>query len=465
MRRSLLLALLALVAWLALAPGVASAAANQAMTFEAPRELIDDGARDATLDQIKGFGVTRVRQLLSWKTVAPSPNSRSKPSGIDTSDPAAYGAGWGAYDRLLAAASARGIRVQFTLTGPAPRWATATKDKAGINRPDPREFQRFATAAGRRFGAQVDTWSVWNEPNQPQFLMPQFRGGAPYSPGLYRRLYRAAVKGIRTDPSNAQDTVLLGETSPRGNERIVAPLAFLRGTLCLSRSYRKRKGCGKLDADGYAHHAYTTSQGPRFRPSNPDDVTIGVLSRLVKALDKAGKAGAVDRGLGVYLTEFGTQSYPDKISGVPLAKQAEYYAIAEHIAYLNPRVKLFSQYLMVDDSPRRSKGNDYGGFESGLRLADGTAKPAYLAFRLPLTADDYGSSDVLWGRVRPAAGATSVLLEAKRKSGKWRELATVQTNSTGVFGARTRHVDGQRYRVSWTSPEGTRFTGPPIRAY
>ena len=47
----------------------------------------------------------------------------------------------------------------------------------------------------------------------------------------------------------------------------------------------------------------------------------------------------VDRGLGVYLTEFGTQSYPDTISGVPLAKQAEYYAIAEHIAYLNPRVK------------------------------------------------------------------------------------------------------------------------------
>ena len=41
----------------------------------------------------------------------------------------------------------------------------------------------------------------------------------------------------------------------------------------------------------------------------------------------------------------------------------------------------------------------------------------------------------------------------------------MQTNSTGVFGARTKHVDGQRYRVSWTSPEGTRFTGPPIRAY
>ena len=30
-------------------------------------------------------------------------------------------------------------------------------------------------------------WSIWNEPNQPQFLMPQYRKGKPYSPTLYRK--------------------------------------------------------------------------------------------------------------------------------------------------------------------------------------------------------------------------------------------------------------------------------------
>jgi hypothetical protein len=463
-RRTPLLVLLAIAA-LALLPGTASASSSQAMTFEAPGQLLDDAQRDATLDQIRALGVRRIRQLLAWKAVAPNPSARTRPSGVDLTDATAYGVAWGPYDRLVAAAAARGIQVQFTLTGPAPRWATASRDKLGINRPDAREFGRFATAVGRRYGSQVESWSIWNEPNQPQFLTPQFRDGKPYSPRLYRALYRAAVKGLRSDPTNAEDRILLGETSPRGNARIVAPLAFLRETLCLSRSYKKRRGCGKLDADGYAHHAYTTSQGPRFKPANPDDVTIGVLNRLIAALDKAGKAGALDRGIGVYLTEFGTQSYPDKISGVPLSKQAEYRAIAEHIAYVNPRVKLFSQYLMTDDAPVRSKGNDYGGFESGLRLADGQVKPAYEGFRLPLTADDYGTSDVLWGRVRPAAVKTSVQLEARRRGGQWRTLATVATNSTGVFGARTRHLDGQRYRVVWTAPDGTVYTGPPTRAY
>jgi hypothetical protein len=30
---------------------------------------------------------------------------------------------------------------------------------------------------------------------------------------------------------------------------------------------------------------------------------------------------------------------------------------------------------------------------------------------------------------------------------------------------RTRHVKGQRYRVRWTSQDGRRHTGPPIRAW
>ena len=125
-----------------------------------------------------------------------------------------------------------------------------------------------------------------------------------------------------------------------------------------------------------------------------------MLSRLIGALDKAGKAGALPAKLPVYLTEFGIQSTPDKISGVSLSKQAAYLAIAEHMAYVNPRVVAFSQYLMSDDPPR-PEGYRYSGFESGLRSADGKPKPAYEGFRLPLAVEIYGGSDVLWGLVRP----------------------------------------------------------------
>ena len=65
-------------------------------------------------------------------------------------------------------------RVHLNLTGPVPRWATKSR-KDNVTRPSPKEFQAWATAVGRRYGDAVATWSIWNEPNQPQFLKPQYR--------------------------------------------------------------------------------------------------------------------------------------------------------------------------------------------------------------------------------------------------------------------------------------------------
>jgi len=459
-----LLLLAALTALLAL-PGAAAASSRQVMTFEAPSELLSDDDRDRTLDEVKALGVDRVRVLMYWSSIAPEEDAREKPA-FDATDPGAYPAsGWGRYDNLMQAARARGIEVYVTLTGPAPRWATrGGRDARGLVRPSAREFEAFATAAGRRYGEQVAIWSIWNEPNQPQFLRPQFSKGKAASPRIYRALYQGAQRGLKAS-GNGDDTILLGETSPRGNSRVVAPLAFLRGTLCLSRTYKKSRRCGRLETDGYAHHPYTTSRGPSFRPPKADDVTIGVISRLTRALDRAGRARAVPRGLGLYLTEFGLQSSPDP-QGVSLTQQAEYLAISERLAYLNPRVRTFSQYLMNDDDPNAG-GERYGGFESGLRFADGRAKPAYDAFRTPLAVTDYGRSDVVWGLVRPVRGAvTSVAVQARDRGEKdYETLRTVRTNSRGTFGFRTRSKSGRRYRVQWTAGDGTVYTGPPVRAY
>jgi cellulase (glycosyl hydrolase family 5) len=458
--RLIIVALLSLLA----VPVAAQASPQQSMSFEAPTELLDYSRVDATLTEIKAFGVTQVRQLVYWQSFAPRPKSKTKPK-FNTANPDAYPAGtWSRLDQLMASARAQGIEVMLTPTGPVPKWATKSK-KDNLTRPNAKAFGQFVTALARRYGDQVQMWSIWNEPNQPQFLLPQYRSKKPYSPTLYRSLYRAAYNAIRGVASNKKDKILIGETSPRGNEHIVHPLTFLRGIGCLNASYHKTKNCSRLPADGYAHHAYTTRTGPRFIPPDKNDVTIGVISRLVTALDRAGRAGGLSKRLKIYLTEFGIQSFPDKISGVAYDRQPAYYAISEHIAYVNPRVAMFSQYLMRDDAPRTS-GYRYRGFESGLRRNNGKAKPAYKAFASPLAAEVSRNHDNLWGRIRPETAPTKVTIEVRRKGKKsWSTLRTVTTTARGVFGLSTTHRKGSRYRVRWTGADKRRHTGPPIAAY
>jgi len=453
--------LLVLLAGLVLA-APASASRAQSTSFEAPRELLGADARPGALDEIQGLGVGSLRVVLTWKRVAPSPDSSRKPD-FDTTDPAGYD--WGQYDALLDDAKARGLKVLLTVSGRVPRWATEDK-KDDVTRPDPGEFAQFMTAVGRHFASRVATWSVWNEPNQPQFLQPQYDSKhRPVSPRIYRALYKAALKGLKA-AKVSKPAVLFGETSPIGTRKVVAPLTFLRGALCLDRRDRLQKGCGKLATAGIAHHAYTPRSGPRYVPPSPNAVTIGVLRRLTNVMDRAGRAGAVPRSLPLHLTEFGIQSSPDRVVGVPLQRQAEFRALSERIAYANPRVKSFSQYLLRDDDPRPGPSSSrYSGFESGLRTAGGKAKPSLAGFRLVLSALRSRSSTSLWGLIRPATGVTSARLEYRSGArGAWRRLGAVRTNTRGFFTRKTKAASGRQYRVSWTSPSGEVLTGTPVRA-
>jgi hypothetical protein len=465
--RFLLTALLALLAAALLAPA-AQGSSKQVMTFEAPSELLRDDLREATLDEIQSFGVSQVRALVYWRDFSPRPGRKSPPK-FDKANPDAYPAGtWDLLDRLVDSIQRRQMTVQLTLTGPVPTWATKRK-RGQVKDPSAEQFGRWARAVATRYGDRVNLWSIWNEPNHPGFLGPQYTGkGAnrrPHTPRLYRKLYVAGENAIHGVRGGRRDTVLFGETAPIGNVNVVSPLAFLRGALCLNSDYEKSSGCKKLRIDGYAHHAYARKGNPTFVSRDDEEVSIGSLSRLSAALDKAAAAGAIATGRGIYLTEFGVQSHPDTVAGVTLARQAELNAISERVAYANPRVKAFSQYLLRDDQPKRGKPRlqRYPGFETGLRTSKGKKKPAYNAFILPLAATRYGSRDVLWGRVRPATGPTQVTIEHKVGDGKWKRLTALQTS--GVYGFGTAHRSKHRYRAKWTRPDGVTITGPPIRAY
>ena len=121
------------------------------------------------------------------------------------------------------------------------------------------------TPSATHYGAKVDTWSIWNEPNQPQFLLPQYSRAhdAAVAGDLPQALLRRPARPGRRRPGVAKP-VLLGETSPRGTGKVVAPLTFLRGALCLDSqaTTRPRSAARSVTATGYAHHAYTTRPGP-----------------------------------------------------------------------------------------------------------------------------------------------------------------------------------------------------------
>jgi hypothetical protein len=282
----------------------------------------------------------------------------------------------------------------------------------------------------------------------------------------------------------ANPKVLMGETAPVGSDSLsrrfiretktlehdVAPLAFLREALCLNSHYRKSGTCEELHPYGYSHHAYTVGS-PTYKPNRPgegDDVTIAVLSRLSSALDKAAAAHAIPAHLPIYLTEFGIQSYPNRELGVPQPQQAAYDALAEKMAWSNPRVAAFSQYLLRDDKlggkPGASVHGGFIGFQTGLEEYGGKRKPLYYGFPVPLVVSRRGHHYSLWGLVRPAAGATEVTVLVEPKgSHRYRRLTKVRTDAKGVWTLNSP-VPGTRWRVNWRSPAGVLYTGTPIGA-
>ena len=195
----------------------------------------------------------------------------------------------------------------------------------------------------------------------------------------------------------------------------------------------------RCTATGYAHHAYTTAAGPLYKPpearQRDDRRAVAPVARST-----CGRPRARDpRGLPIYLTEFGVQSKPNRYLGVSLAKQAEFDAIAEKIAWSNPRVAAFSQYLLVDDplggKPGSSVNGGTVGFQTGLEYLGGKPKPLYFGWPVPLTVSKSGHGYSLWGLVRPTTGCDEGdgARPAQRRSRKYTTLKTVTTNSLGYW--------------------------------
>jgi hypothetical protein len=463
-------ALVAVMAACAVLAPAAGASRAQDTFFESPGLLLNPATRPATMATLQRLGVRALRVELSWHAVAPGADSRRRPA-FDATDPASYN--WALYDPLVNEARARGWKILLTVTSPVPRWATGNpRGRSLLYRPNAAQFKAFMTAVGRHYGTTVSMFSIWNEPNHHEFLEPQFNSnGTPASPGIYRALYTAGYAGLQA-AGIAHPRVLLGETAPegeahpripvRGPNHNVTPLAFLRGALCLNSAYQRARSCPRLPALGWGLHPYSGVGGPFYTPHNSESVTIAVLSRMTGALDRAARAGAIAPGLPLYITEFGVISAPTRYIGQPVARQAEYDAIAERIAYSNPRVASFSQYLLRDD---RIRSRNAVAFTTGLLYANGRPKPLYAGFPVPLTVSRRGQGYQLWGFVRPAGGPTELTVEVQRAgSHRFTPLTKATTDARGYW-TLPSNAAGQRWRARWVSPEGVTYTGAAVRSY
>jgi hypothetical protein len=320
------------------------------------------GYRAKGLKLSRQLHVSWIRANVGWSYVVDRYKKRKKaPKNI------VYN--WTGYDALLSDATAKGIKVQLALTGPAPAWATGNH-KVGPDRPKASAFRAFARAAAQHFAGRVTRWSIWNEPNHRAWISPIKR-----SPAIYRSLYTTGYQEIKAADPNAQ--VLIAETSPyelsRGRNA-VAPLKWLRAVTCATPSYKRARNCATLFADGFAHHPYDFAHKPTYKYPGKDNVTLSTLGRLTSALTKLRNANLLTTPSGgtpeLYLTEygyFGSGKYK-----LPRAKQGAYLVQAFTMARKAPHVKQLLQYLLV-----QPKGNRRA-FDTSI--ATRAAKPT-LAFK------------------------------------------------------------------------------------
>jgi hypothetical protein len=263
------------------------------------------------------------------------------------------------------------------------------------------------------------------------------------------------------------------------------PLLFIRELYCVDRRLRpyagaaaQQRGCpvdaagrrrfvadhpGLFRSTGWAHHPYGLEVSPSTPDPQPDQVTLVVLSRLTRTLDRIFRRYGVARRLPVWLTEYGYQTDPpDRIIGVSWRRQAAWLNEADYIAHRNRRVRAVAQFLLVDDGPnRRVTPLDprYWGstFQSGLIALDGRRKPAFAAYQRPIHASRSrvrrGSGVSLYGQLRPARNGARLTADVEfrpNRSRRWKRVRRLTVRSfRNNLVTRVRMVRSGSLRLAW----------------
>lgn len=459
--RRTLAALAALISLNAFAAQAHASTAQESMAQD-DRMLLEygTGLQAGALKDLQSLGVTAIHADITWRSLAPSPNSKKPPKGKDLTNPATYRKSrWAILDSLVRGAQSRGMAILLTPTAPAPLWGTtcSTADRKrarlkGICRPSASLYGKFVKALGKRYSGnyfdsqssatlplpRISRWSIYNEPNLKSWLYPATTTShgklIPTDAKLYRALAYSAIAALQGS-GHKKDQILLGETGPiGGGVSAVQPLFFYQALFCINSHGGRLKGAAakqvgcpkrikKLAVTGVAHHPYTRATvGSLTAKPTPGNVTTANLSALRRVLKLGARAGAIPGSAAaqIYLTEFGVSSRPPAALryGVSLSEQAARINEAEYLAYRDRSVRGFTQFALEDDHLGAASHPGRLVFQTGLRFMAtlnqlrsgilGKKKPSYTAYRNPLFVVDRGRKVIVWGGMRGAKNGSKV---------------------------------------------------------
>ncbi len=517
--RAFLLAVLVTV----LAPLVASARTFHTVLQDDDLSLFRPHALPQYMRELRWLGVDELRISAEWKLEVPHPDSVHPPRGFRAGAPSSYTApGMRLLDTAVRAAASAGLHVIIDPAFSAPRWATT--DAGQPSGPgdhwyntniDVRQAATWEQMLARRYSGsftppgastglpRVDTFTLWNEPNERGFLKPQWQGGTPASADWYRQLVEAAYPAIKAASPAA--TVLIGNTSNSGVDLPagpfgVAPLAFIRRLACVDSQLQPVTdgACANfrtVPADGYAHHPYERNALP-WVPSGTrqsDWAQMGDLPRLQALLDAlVAKHRLAPGAENLWLTEQGYASNAE-LPGVPWTEpeQAQLNAASEYLAWRNGQTASFSQFLLRDTltketlALRASTGSAHaqlpGTWTTGLLREDFAPKPALRMFRSPVLARliaapaplsapglaimaPIGTPRLLdvWGRARPMRQPTLVQVQVSDGAGGFRDATGATTDANGIFEVPIAMPASPQVEVRfrWLAADGTWQTSP-----
>jgi hypothetical protein len=409
-------------------------ATHELRTALADPPLFDGGETGTAFAMTRAAGATYVRLTVNWRAIAPA----TRPSGFVASDPASPGYSWARLDATVGAADSAGLTPILDIAN-TPKWAYARRPQ-GVNAGTPKvtALGNFATALATHYdgltaGVPAEhVFQVWNEPNLSLQL-------SPVSAGAYRGMVNAVANAVHAvDPTNL---VVAGALEPFGHPKgkkqrwySVAPLAFMRSFLCLSKGARPHATCrNQARFDVWAHHPYTHG-GPFAHAKLPDDVELGDLPRM-RALLQAGvrlhHAVSAQR-VQFWVTEFAWDTNPPRPHAAPLSLAARWTAESLHQMWLSG-VSLVTWFLLEDykgPSPYQS-----GLYFHSASLDTARPKPSLTAFRFPFVAYLHQKTVSVWGRVA-TSDQQDVLIQLRQgKKGTWKTVAFIRSNRHGIFQA------------------------------
>lgn len=396
------------------------------------------GQRPARLQEARAAGANVVRIDLSWWGVA------DQPTPGDATDPGNPGYNWSAIDASARDAAAHGLSILFNVFR-APPWGEGPGKPAGLEpgtwRPNAGAYGLFAKAAARRYSGsypdpaqpgrnlpRVRLWEAWNEPNIVQMITPQWEGGQPASPGIYRALVNAFYAGVKSVSSS--NIVIAGGMSPYGDppggERMM-PALFARQFFCLGGNLSPQPCANPPYLDVFDHHPYDVG-GPARRALNADDVAtpdMGKLARIVRAAERTGRALPRHRKR-LWVTEFSWESNPPDPGGIPILQHARWLEYGFYTLW-RAGVDTVLWYQVRDELP---VPNYAGTYQSGIEFNDGSPKPTATAFRFPFISERINKKKIrVWGKT-PDGGRVAI---QRRAGGGWRTLAVIRPGANRVF--------------------------------